>query len=117
MKFNDLAAPRTSVRVESGPVKLTIDNGKDRIVVDFPSLMSELKAAGITEQELDSLLQRLKLFETEVRLDKSKGIHSGSSDLMAAVASELFVGLNETFPAETLLSCVKNSSVRFSNKD
>lgn len=69
---------------------IVIDNGSDRIKVDFDDIRHNIEHL-MGEDNVSKVINKIRDFADRVQIESKKGVHLGSSDLASAVSSEIFV--------------------------
>ncbi|PJE73571.1 MAG: hypothetical protein COV02_01910 [Candidatus Terrybacteria bacterium CG10_big_fil_rev_8_21_14_0_10_41_10] len=69
---------------------LIIDNGEDLVQINLYDLDSDLYHAGIKQDSIIKIIDKLKSFAGQVIKERSKGSSLGSSQLDVALSSEVW---------------------------
>lgn len=69
---------------------IVIDNGSDRIKVDFDQIRHSIEHL-MGEDNVSKVINKIRDFADRVQNEKVKGVHHGSSDLARAVSNEIYI--------------------------
>lgn len=115
MEWKNIEPTKT---VETDPVNLAINNGKDKITVNLDSIRDGLTKLGATPQEREKTIAKIKEYEVQVRLANNDNVHLGSSDLKQGIINEIMAALGkEGYEAgKEIEEATKSAFIRWKNE-